>query len=59
MITPMLGLAAREGSGEGQGILSVMRQMHHLQHAEALPVLLPAPQGAQSIGLLGCCAGWV
>lgn len=35
MITPVLGLAARESSGEGQGILSVERQLHLLQHAEA------------------------
>lgn len=35
MITPVLGLVARQGSGQGQGILSVVRQLRHLQHAKA------------------------
>lgn len=33
--TPMLGLAAREGSGEELGLLSVVRRLRHLQHAGA------------------------
>lgn len=35
MITPVLGLATREGSREEQDILSVVRQLHHLQYAGA------------------------
>lgn len=35
VITPVLGLATREGSREEQDILSVVRQLHHLQYAGA------------------------
>jgi|UPI0006E9232B hypothetical protein len=34
-VTPILGLAAGEGSREKQGILSVVRHLHHLQRAGA------------------------
>lgn len=43
MITPVLGLATREGSGEEQDILSVVRQLHHLQYAGAYYLVACTP----------------
>lgn len=60
MITPVLGLATREGSGEEQGVLSVVRQLHHLQYAGAY-CLAGCTPGLLVLGLgvhraLGCLA---
>lgn len=60
MITPVPGLATREGSGQEQGILSVGRQLHHLQYAGAYCLAACTP-GLPVLGLevhraLGCLA---